>query len=129
MKYFILLIFILGGVAFKLHLENDQLLSNSSPSINQVTIKHAKSKLNTIKVTEPQIGNTNHAEPSDLSEKEPDDEELPDNQQITDLAEDHQRGIDEIESESEYEQIIRKKMYEDGSDFISLNKKKIKDFE
>ena len=59
-----------------------------------------------------------------LAEENNTEDNLPDNQEVTDLAEEYQKNIEEIESEEEYERMVRNSMYESGSDFISLNRKK-----
>ncbi len=52
------------------------------------------------------------------------EDNLPDNDELTDQAEEFQKNIEEIESDEEYERMVSKSMHEGGSDFISLNKKK-----
>ena len=113
-------------MALKLHLENEELLSghHNGPIKGATDIQN--SKLDNLKLNQSKNRNVNQFQIGNSSGEDISDDEIPDNQELTDLAEEHQRGIEEIESETEYEEKIRQKIYESGSDFISLNKKKIK---
>jgi hypothetical protein len=127
MRYIIFFICILGGFALKFHFENEELESykqkkKSLPTLNGIGQSPSLSteKDNAFSQNASQAS-------SDLVPLENSfEEEIPDQQESADLAEEHQKGLDDIESEEDYKNKIQQKIDESGSDFISLNKKKVR---
>ncbi len=129
MKYFILFGLFLFITALVLHLENKKILIEShSDDIPQNKSKlfyqsarifqSEKMFLESNSLNERQIAVGNFPEENNTEDN------LPDNDELTDQAEEFQKNIEEIESDEEYERMVSKSMHEGGSDFISLNKKK-----
>lgn len=122
MRYIFLFIFLLGGLALKFHFEDEEL--HSYKYSGEET---RKSLLNGINKNKLQLENHPQVLTGFTPSEDSSDQEIPNKQELTDIAEEHQRGLEEIESEEEYKQKIQQKITENGSDFISLNKKRQRD--